>query len=373
MLEGSEASTRKSLRLNNGQCMPLTIIAQEYIDYIESHDLDPERTVLWMSSAKIACNIGLFARHIHHLLQAHGKGLEKAGLYIGHLSMADISMKLSLNTYLAYMFGGLLKKMGCQIRPYEKHAGSTDQVLEKSLVLLEDVFSRSASKETALKKVIAWFDTIERRDFTGAPPKPKVAIFGDLYVRDNELLNQDLIRFIEAQGGEVVTTPYSAYVKMIAQPYLRKWFIEGRYLEALSSKAFIATISRLEKTYYKYFQRILKEPEPVYNEAAQEILADYGVRIENNGESMENLLKIHYLKKCHPDIALFVQTNPAFCCPSMITEAMASSIKRITQTPIVSITYDGTGGGKNDVITPYLKFVRQPVVQVFENRHRYDA
>jgi hypothetical protein len=115
-------------------------------------------------------------------------------------------------------------------------------------------------------------------------------------VRDNELINQDLIHFIESQGGEVVTTPYSAYVKMIAQPYLRKWFVEGLYLQALSSKALITTISRLEKTYYKYFQRILKEPEPVYDESPDKILSDYGIRIENTGESMENILKIFYLK-----------------------------------------------------------------------------
>jgi predicted CoA-substrate-specific enzyme activase len=362
LLEGSEASTRKSLRMNNGQCMPLTIIAQEYVDFIKTHDLDPTRTVLWLSAAKIACNIGLFVRHIQHLLQAQGKGMEKAGLYIGHLSLADISMKLPLNTYLAYMFGGLLKKMACLIRPYEKIAGTTDRVLEQSLLLLESVFASSQSKEAALDQVVHWFDSIERAPTDPSRPRPKVAIFGDLYVRDNEMINQGLIHFIEAQGGEVVTTPYSSYLKMIVQPYLRKWFVEGRYLEALSSKAFIATVSRLEKTYYKYFQRVLQEPEPIYDASAQEILSAYGVRIENNGESMENLLKIHYLKKLHPDIALFIQTNPAFCCPSLVTEAMASTIEKITQTPIVSITYDGIGGNKNDVLIPYLKFPRKAAV-----------
>ena len=188
---------------------------------------------------------------------------------------------------------------------------------------------------------------------------PKVAIFGDIYVRDNELINQNLIHFIEAHGGEVVTTPYSAFVKMIAKPYLRKWFVEGHYLEALSSKALIATISHLERTYYKYFQRILKEPEPVYDEAPEQILSTYGIRIENTGEAMENILKIYYLKKSHPDIALFVQTSPAFCCPSLITEAMAATIQKMTDTPISTITYDGTGGNKNEVIIPYLEFPRQ--------------
>jgi hypothetical protein len=60
--------------------------------------------------------------------------------------------------------------------------------------------------------------------------------------------------------------------------------------------------------------------------------------------------------KYHPDVALFVQASPAFCCPSVVTEAMAAEIGKKTGVPIVSITYDGTGGNKNDTIIPYLKF-----------------
>ena len=74
-----------------------------------------------------------------------------------------------------------------------------------------------------------------------------------------------------------------SYVKMIARPYLRKWFVEGSYVQALSSKALIATITRLEKRYLRYFQRILKEPEPVYEEPPQQILDRYYIRIENTG------------------------------------------------------------------------------------------
>ncbi len=359
LLEGSDTLIRKSMRFNSGQCMPLNIIAQEFIDYIETHDLDPARTLLWISDSKIACNIGLYAHRIQNILDTCGNGLQNTGIYTGDLSLADISMKLPVNTYLCFMFGGLLKKMGCRIRPYEKIPGSTDRALRKSLTLLESAFRFGRSKEAALAQVIEWIESIETCRQDPSRSRPKVAIFGDLYVRDNELINQDLIHFIEAHGGEVVTTPYSAYVKMIAQPYLRKWFVEGHYLQALSSKTLIATISRLEKKYYRYFQSILKEPEPVYDESPQQILDMYNIRIENTGESMENILKIHYLRKYHPDIALFVQTSPAFCCPSLITEAMAHRIEKVTRTPIIAITYDGTGGNKNEVIAPYLAFPRQ--------------
>jgi predicted nucleotide-binding protein (sugar kinase/HSP70/actin superfamily) len=37
--------------------------------------------------------------------------------------------------------------------------------------------------------------------------RPKVAIFGDLYVPDNDVMNQGLVRAFEEAGGEAVTTP----------------------------------------------------------------------------------------------------------------------------------------------------------------------
>jgi predicted nucleotide-binding protein (sugar kinase/HSP70/actin superfamily) len=188
--------------------------------------------------------------------------------------------------------------------------------------------------------------------------RPKVAIFGDLYVRDNEIMNQDLIHYIEENGGEVVVTPFSSYVKMIEKPYLQKWFREKLYFNVFSYKALIAAVKQLEKNYTKYFDRILTEPEPRYDDSPREILSEYGIREENSGESIENVLKVYYTKKHYPDISLFVQTSPAFCCPSMVTEAMAKEIERKTGVPIVSITYDGTGGMKNDAIIPYLKYPR---------------
>jgi predicted nucleotide-binding protein (sugar kinase/HSP70/actin superfamily) len=113
-----------------------------------------------------------------------------------------------------------------------------------------------------LKEVIASFEAID----IYRERKPKVAIFGDLYVRDNDVMNQNLIRFIESHNGEVIVTPYSAYVQMIARAYLKKWFFEGNYLDILSSKALLATVTRLEKSYLKYFHKIL-DPEPAYDES----------------------------------------------------------------------------------------------------------
>jgi hypothetical protein len=88
----------------------------------------------------------------------------------------------------------------------------------------------------------------------------------------------------------------------------------------------------------------------------EEMLETFDIRVENEGESLENVLKIFHLLKEHDDIALFVQASPSFCCPALITEAMNRDIERVTGVPVVSITYDGTGAFQNDRIVPYLAF-----------------
>ncbi len=352
LLEETDTSIQKSLRLNSGQCIPLNIIAQEFIDYVEKHDLDPANTVLWIMYTTLACNLRMFPHHIKNIFHSHGHGMSEAEVYTGSMSFVDLSIKLPLNSYLAYMFGGLVRKMGCRIRPYEKEKGATDRIIKKSIDILADSCLGNRPKESAVAEVVSYFEGIERN----YEQRPKIAIFGDLYVRDNEVMNQDLVHFIEDNGGEVITTPFSSFLKMISGQYFRKWFIEGRYLNVLSTKTFFATATMLEKAYYKYFERVLKEPDLEYDESPEKILSEYNIRVENTGESMDNILKIYYIKKHYPDVALFVQTSPAFCCPSLITEAMSKEIEKKTGTPVVSITYDGTGGNKNDIIIPYLRY-----------------
>ena len=359
LLEDTPAGIQKSLRHNTGQCIPLNIIAQNVIDYVEKYNLDPAKTTLWMPASSIACNIHLYPVHIRETLETYGKGLERAGIYLGPISLQDLSIKLPANVYFAYMFGGYMRRMGCRLRPREKIKGQTDQALVASQAILMSVFEGRRDREDALREVVGLFESITVHQ----APRPKVAIFGDLYTRDNDVINQGLIAFIEANGGEAVTMPYSEYLKMIAKPYLRKWLIEGHYLAVLSTKLFSLGLKQQESAYYRYFQRILNEPEPHYMDAPEQILDEYNLRMENTGESMDNILKIHYLTTRHPDIALLAQTSPAFCCPALVTEAMARRIEKKTGIPMVSITYDGTGGNKNDTLIPYLQFARAEAMQ----------
>jgi predicted nucleotide-binding protein (sugar kinase/HSP70/actin superfamily) len=358
LVSSTNESIQRSLSHNTGQCLPLNIIVQNAIDYMENNRLDPSNTVLWIIKSTLSCNLSMFPLYMRKLLNDYGKGMELASVYPGDLIFYDISLQTAINAYLAYMIGGNIRRIGCMIRPYERTKGKTDKVLNGSFDLLYEAFKQGAPKEKILEQIIGEFGAIE----TEKKELARVAIFGDLYVRDNALMNQDLINLIEENGGEVITTPYTEYIKIVVDPFIERAFKEGRYLDYAKTKFLKALIPIVEEKYEHYFTPHIGEHYHESKTALDDWLNKFGVILYQRGESLENIIKIHNLVHRYPDIDLFIQTNPSYCCPSLVTEAMTSRIEELTGIPVVTIEYDGTSGFKNEDIIPYLRYrkARQP-------------
>ncbi len=350
-LEPNETSMRKSMVHNKGQCIPINIVAQDFIDYVEKYEMDPSNTLLWVSKSFLTCNIRMYPEYLKHLLDNYGNGMEKAGIYLGNIGNLDLSVTVAVQSYFVYMLGGLIRKMGCMIRPYELKPGETDRVIEESLGTLEKAFRGKKDLESAVKEMAGLFNSIATDKKNN---KPEVAIFGDLYVRDHDIVNQDLIRFIEKAGGVVVTTPYHDYVKITQDNVIRRAVKRGSYETAAMVRLLLSMLDVLDRKYYRYLESILGMKEKVSAHSLKKHLEEFNVKPYHSGESYDNLLKIFHILEYHPELSLFVQTNPAFCCPALITEAMTQRIKSLTGVPVVTVTYDGTSESKNEVILPYL-------------------
>lgn len=147
------------------------------------------------------------------------------------------------------MIGGYIRKIGCSIRPYEKNRGVTDRMIQNSLNGLYDAFRQGKDKGLVLEGMIADFESIE----TVPSARPKVAIFGDLYVRDNDLMNQNLIKMVEENWGEVITTPYSEYMKIAVNPASDRFLKQGHLLDYARLKFLKSLIPLVEDKYRKYF------------------------------------------------------------------------------------------------------------------------
>jgi predicted nucleotide-binding protein (sugar kinase/HSP70/actin superfamily) len=349
LLEPNATSMRRSMAHNRGQCTPINIIAQDYIDYVKKYDLDPSETRLWMSRSFLTCNFRMYPEYLKHLLDSNG--MEKSGVYLGQISNFELSLPIAVKSYFVYMLGGLIRKMGCKTRPFEMEKGETDRVIERSLVRLEEAFSGKGSLESAVKDMAGYFNGIKTYE---NPGRPEVAIFGDFYVRDHEVVNQDLIRFVEDAGGMVVTTPYHDFVKLQSENVIRRALNRGSYQMAALSRILLSLLDRLDRKYYRPLESMIGIKESIDAHRLEEHLSDFHVTPYLSGESYDNLLKIFHITEYHPELSLFIQANPAFCCPALITEAMTRKITSLTGIPVVTVTYDGTTERKNDIILPYL-------------------
>jgi len=170
------------------------------------------------------------------------------------------------------------------------------------------------------------------------------------------MMNQHLIRTVEENGGEVITTPFSEYIKIIVDPHTERSLKEGRYQDYAKIWFLKSLIPLVENKYKKFVQPFSGKQTTNPSCETDTWLNNFGLNILQRGESFENILKIHRLIQENPDLDLFIQTNPSYCCPSLVTEAMASKIEEITGVPVVTIEYDGTTGIKNEDIIPYLKY-----------------
>ena len=114
LMKSSELIIKKSMAHNTGQCLPINIMAQEFIEYIREHNLKPENTMLWVIDTKVSCNLRLYPEYIKSILENYGQGLEKAHVYSGLLTHLEISLSACYYAYFAYLLGGLIRMTGLQ-------------------------------------------------------------------------------------------------------------------------------------------------------------------------------------------------------------------------------------------------------------------
>ncbi len=353
LLDETPELISRAMRHNSGQCIPVNVVAEECVEYMRRHQLEPSNTALWVLKSRWACNIPMYPSFLRRLLDV--EGLEELQIYRGMVTFSDVDLTAPIEAYFAFLLGGMLRRFGCMIRPYEDEPGATDAALEQCLELFRKTFRAGLPKDAALKEATRVLDGVAKT----VTSRPKVGIFGDFYVRDNDVFNQGLIREIEIAGGEVVTTPYSEYARVISSAHFKRLLLKGNYKEWTTLRTLLGIMESLEDRYRRRLAKPYSHAPSVNEENLDDALNAFGMRIEQSGETFENVLKVLHICRSHSDVSLLIQVNPAFCCPALVTEAMTEKIESVTGVPVVCITYDGTASSRNHVVRPYLKHARK--------------
>ncbi len=321
LIEETETSIISSLRMNDGQCLPISAITTAAVETIKKHRLKPENTAIFLNAiSRLACNFPQYPLMTKKMLEQHGDGFERVQVFATEFEMRGMPFELIYEVYCSYLLGGFLRKMACKIRPYEIIAGQTDQLIEQSRHKLFQCIKEGESKEAIFREIVSDLAAVSVSESYGNCPK--VSIIGDLYVRDNDVFNQQLIKQLERHGAEVVTTPFTYILRMQAVKHNYNLREGKHYLTLLRDKLLVKVLEKFEKKFFQIANEILQEQFPTFDDTIFDELGRYNLSLRHGGETAQNVMKVFSLLNHYPDLKLFIHINPIFCCPGLVSESL---------------------------------------------------
>jgi len=341
MLENSERILHTGYRhANGGECMPAVAIAGGAIDLIRSQKLEPSSTFLYLPTVCMACNFPQFP--VMASMAAESAGLK--GLKVGRVNFlnpgAVLPGVLGMRLFETSVIASLIYKLYHRIRPYEREDGAADRALgDAEGIVLRALRDREGMRK-AFGRVAELFRGIERDD---AERRPRVAVLGDMYVKYNEVVNQQVTRRIEDLGGEIVLP---SITEMTCH------FLDVDVRAGVERAQAVKVLQGFEARYEKQVADLIGEDsEPDWDTCAA-LLEQHGFAPSMAGETTISVGRaLYWLSRRMVDA--IVHVNPMFCCPGVVSASLFRRLQAQYGVPIIDLFYDGTGD-PNRVLIPHL-------------------
>ncbi len=342
---GGQAVVDEGLKyVHNDTCYPALLVIGQFIDAIKNSGYDPHKIALFITQTGGGCR----ASNYIHLLR---KALEKAGMpYIPVVSVSfgveknpgfKLTLPLLRRMVYAMMYGDLIMNLANQVRPYEVTPGDTDALVAHWQQKLVDGFQ--AGQYMRRKYMRPLFDAL-CREFAAIPvtgeEKIRVGVVGEIYVKYSPLGNNDLERFLLAEGAEPVVPGLTDFV--IFKIYNREVDVDiygGSTLKWLLVRYMKHYVEQCQQDMINVLMRSrFRAPGP-FSEL-QRLAKDYLGPGNKMGEGW--LLTGEMLELIHTGTPNIVCAQPFGCLPNHIVgKGMLRKIKDNNPTAnIVAIDYD---------------------------------
>ena len=187
---------KRLVHLRDVSKMPVADIVQRYV-FLTAGACGPCRFGTYATEYRKALRDAGFDGFRVLLFQQQG-GFKQAN---GPEAGLEMNPRFFVQIVKSLVAGDVLNAIGYRIRPYEVHAGDTDNAIERSKEILCEAFRKGGSILKALRRCRRNFEAVQV-DWLQA--KPKVMVIGEFWAMTTEGDgNHHLQRFLEAQGAEV--------------------------------------------------------------------------------------------------------------------------------------------------------------------------
>ena len=335
-----------------GECVPCPSTTGSLIATLEDEDIPPEKAAFFMPTACGPCRFGPYATLDRFILERRGQN------EVMILSPSSVNAYQGLPEELrrviwdCVVIGDILHKVEMGVRPNEREPGAVDREMERTLAAVCAELERGGRDlPDVLRDALPRIGALK----TAGPARPQVGVVGEIYVRSNPFINDDLIRQIERLGGEVRLSSIAEWI--LYTDYLQRHGVGARqrtFGQRITAPLRERFLSAREELYYGIAEPFLGDREEPPIEAIIEAGRAY-VPLEFQGEAILTVGRAVLMVK-NEGCDMVVNASPAFCMPGTTTAAIFPKIEQEFGVPVVSIFYEGSGD-PNRVLVPHLHYL----------------
>jgi predicted CoA-substrate-specific enzyme activase len=321
------------------ECYPCILTTGDLIKFLQKEGLDKGKVAFFMPKANGPCRFGQY-HNLHRII------LDELGYsdipivspdsedsYSSFLNLDGDFRKLAWRGMVAV---DLLIKLARQTRPYEKNKGETDRVYR---ICLEQL-SRTVASKGDIEETLSWakhmFTKIPKNS---EPRKPIIGVVGEIYIRWNRFSNNDLVRKIEALGGEAWVAPMSEWICYTTCMYKKDCIMQRKHKEYPKAWLTDWVQKRKEHRLEKRLEgSILGSHEPKVEDVLD--LASPYLHESFGGEAILSIGKaIDYMNQ---GLSGIINTMPFTCMPGTVVTAISKKLREdMGSFPWLNIAYEG--------------------------------
>jgi predicted CoA-substrate-specific enzyme activase len=353
---------RARAAISEDVCLPALVTTEDILYRIDQPDFDSQKEAFFQGNSDGPCRFGMY-----YMLQR--RILDKLGLEsVDMVTLGSRSEHGGLGTHFAmvaydgFVAHDLVQKMLYRTRPYEVNPGESDALFEKYVQKICNMIPEHKRRtQDGFGKLRSLFSAghlgplqdllhLAQRDFENIPKKsgkrPLIGVVGEFFVRIHEGSNQDIVRKIEAYGGEVWLAPateFFTYANHISTILSKEAYADTRdrkyLMEHIARTVNDKLASRDEHALYHSTLPFLEGyddigPTEIIHEGSKYVHYTFG------GEAICSMGKSEDFAK--RGLSGIVSVIPFNCMPGNTVTALSQALrKRHNNLPFLNLDYDG--------------------------------
>jgi predicted CoA-substrate-specific enzyme activase len=321
------------------ECYPCILTTGDLIKFLKKPGLDKNKVAFFMPKANGPCRFGQYHNLHRMILDDFGYSdipIVSPDSEDSYSSIPNLDGNFRKLAWRGMVAADLLIKLARQTRPYEKNKGETDRLYR---VCLEQL-ARTIACKGDIEETITWaknlFLKIER---CSEERKPIIGVVGEIYIRLNRFSNNDVVRKIEALGGEAWVAPMSEWICYTTCMYKRDSLMQRKPKEYLKGWLTDWVQNRKEHRLEKRLEgSILGCHEPKVEDVLD--LASPYLHESFGGEAILSIGKaIEYINQ---GLSGIINAMPFTCMPGTIVMAISKKLREdFGNFPWLNIAYEG--------------------------------